>query len=540
MQWNGGRATMMRADFNQTDMDPSAPRPTTPAQSDVQILITAAETYPEMERAFLAAEREIWASYRVFDLATKLRSDEGRAIGETWFDLIVHVLRRGVRLNMVLADFDPILAPKLHCAAWTARRAFIAAGEAAGPDADLHVVNATHSGRVGIIPRMLLWPRTVREIARLARKLNAMPSHQRARRLQCSPGLRPWLKESTGGTLSARKWRPPPLVPGTHHQKIAVFDRSRLCVGGLDLDERRYDDKGHHRARDETWHDIQLMCRGAVVQEAQEHLETFLHAVAGDGDVPQTSHLRRTLSRRRRVEAPHLGPRPLVCELADAHFNMIRQARQLIYLETQFFRDVRIADALAEAAQKTPELGLILILPGAPEDVAFDGNTGSDARFGEYQQARALDRISDGFGTRLALCSPVKPMRVAGRGRDTLCGSPIIYVHAKVSVFDDAGAIVSSANLNARSLKWDTEAGVVLDRAQDVRGMRHRVFDHWLSADADPACYDPARAVAGFRDIISRNAECAPEARTGFLVPHDRAPATEFGRPLPGVPDAMV
>ena len=329
-------------------------------------------------------------------------------------------------------------------------------------------------------------------------------------------------------------------MPGTHHQKLAVFDRALVCIGGLDLDERRYDDKGHHRRRDDTWHDVLVMCRGPVVEEAQAHLETFLSVVAGDATPPRTTHLLRTLSRRHRVEAPYLGPQPVISELADAHFRMIGQARQLIYLETQFFRDRRIADALAEAAHKVPDLGLILVLPGAPEDVAFDGNTGSDARFGEYQQARALDRIGDAFGSRLALCSPVRPARVAGRGRDTLCGAPIIYVHAKVSVFDDARAIVSSANLNARSLKWDTEAGVVLERAKDVTGLRKRVFDHWLAGEGDAACHDPARAVAAFRDIIARNAECDPDDRTGFLVPHDRAPAAAFGRPLPGVPDAMV
>ena len=80
-----------------------------------------------MERAFLGAKKEAWASFRGFDLSTRLRSKEARAFGTTWFDLIVHVLKRGVALNFVLADFDPILAPELHCASWRSRRAFVAA-----------------------------------------------------------------------------------------------------------------------------------------------------------------------------------------------------------------------------------------------------------------------------------------------------------------------------------------------------------------------------------------------------------------------------
>ncbi|WP_223423065.1 phospholipase D family protein [Tateyamaria pelophila] len=508
--------------------------------TDVELLITAEEVYPAMERAFLAAETEIWASYRVFDLSTKLRSDEGRAIGTTWFDLIVHILERGVSLHMVLSDFDPIIGPTLHCASWRARRAFIAAKEAAGPDAKLDVINATHSARVGLLPRLLLWPRTVREVARIARKLNALPSADREKRLECSPGIRPWLKVGVGGTLSARKFRPPPLVPGTHHQKLAVFDRTRLCIGGLDLDERRYDDKDHNRRRDETWHDVQLMCRGAVVREAQQHLESFLRSVADREPAPQMRHLLRTMSKRRRIEAPFLGPRPIVSELAEAHHRMIGQARNLIYMETQFFRDRKIADTLAKAAQNHPDLGLVMVLPAAPDDVAFEGNTGSDARFGEYQQARCVARVQEAFGERLGLFSPARPVRVGGSGRDTLCGSPIIYVHAKVSIFDDAHAIVSSANLNARSFAWDTEAGVALERTQDVVDLRRRTFRHWLWPDAGKDYYDPKQAVGLWRDLALANAECDPSERKGFILPHDPAPAKAFGRRLPFVPDALV
>jgi len=508
--------------------------------TDVEVLITAEEAYPEMERAFLAAKSEIWAGYRVFDLATKLRSPEGQAIGETWFDLIVHVLERGVAVRMVLSDFDPIVGPKLHRASWRARRAFIAAAEVAGPKADLRVINASHSARMGWLPRVLLWPRTLREVSRLARSLNALSAEERAKRIECSPGLRPWLNTDAGGTLSARKFPPPPLVPGTHHQKLAVFDRDLLCIGGLDLDERRYDNKDHSRARDETWHDVQVLCRGPVVAEAQGHLEQFLGAVANKTPPSKTRHLLRTLSRRRKIQIPFLGPRPLVDELYQAHLDHISQAQQLIYFETQFFRDLRIAEALARAADTRPDLGLIVVLPAAPEDVAFDGNTSSDARFGEYQQASCVQTVRNAFGPRVGLFSPARPLRMTGSGRDTLHKSPIIYVHAKVSIFDDKAAIVSSANLNARSLSWDTEAGVTLDKPSDVTGLRQRVFQHWLWPNAPEDYFDPVCAVARWRALAQSNAEAEPSRRKGFLLPHDSAPAEDFGRRLPGVPHALV
>jgi phospholipase D1/2 len=516
--------------------------PTSPVGDlcDLRVLITAEEAYPEYERAFLSAEREIWASFRVFDPQTGLRSDEGRAIGKTWFDLIVHVLKRGVAINFVLSDFDPIVAPGLHRSSWKARRGFDEAGRVAGPEAQLNIVNALHPARVGLLPRLLLWPLMIKRLQRAARVLNTGSASDRAQQLQCSPGLRDWLKADSGGHLSARKWPPPPLVPATHHQKIAVFDRALLCIGGLDLDERRYDDKNHERRRDETWHDVQVMCRGPIVDEAQMHLETFREVVDGRVEAPPTGRLLRTLSRRRRFALPHLGPRPMIDELARAHLDAIASARRLIYLETQYFRDRRMADALAAAARARPELGLILVLPGAPESVAFEGATGPDARLGEYLQARCVRRIEDAFGARAAICSPVRPERSPARGRDTLCGAPIIYVHAKVSAFDDARSIVSSANLNGRSLWWDTEVGVALDDPRDVRHLRDRVMRHWLPQDAGDDFFHLDRAAPLWRALAADNSQRAPDARSGFLVPYDPRPAEDFGRALPGVPDAMV
>lgn len=43
-----------------------------PDLADLRLLMTAEEAFPALERAFLAAEREIWASFRVSDLETKL------------------------------------------------------------------------------------------------------------------------------------------------------------------------------------------------------------------------------------------------------------------------------------------------------------------------------------------------------------------------------------------------------------------------------------------------------------------------------------
>lgn len=510
------------------------------AEGDVRVLLTGAEVYPEMERAFLAARSEISAGYRAFDLGTKLRSDEGRAIGEDWFDLIVHVLAKGVTLHFVLSDFDPVLAADLHCGSWRARRAFASARELAGPEAKLNVTNASHSARVGLLPRLVLWPRLVKAIGNTATALNAADPGARARRLECSPALRPLLRETRDGRLAARRWPIPPLVPGTHHQKVCVIDRETAFIGGLDLDERRYDDKRHSRERDETWQDVQLRCTGPVAEDLHAHLHEFLPVVAGQRTPSAEGRLLRTLSRRRRTTWPFLGPKPLVRTIAEDHDRLIGRARGLIYLETQFLRDRPLCRRLAQAARANPELTLIVVLPAAPETVAFDNSTGADARYGEYLQARCVTMLRRAFGERFTICSPVRPVALETDGRDTLCGSPIIYVHSKVSIFDTDRAIVSSANFNGRSMNWDTEAGVVLNRQHDVAELTERIFRHWLGSDAGPEFFDAASAAAAWAERARQNAASAPERRNGFLVPYDVAPAKAFGRPLPGIPEAMV
>ncbi|MGB4910319.1 MAG: phosphatidylserine synthase, partial [Tabrizicola sp.] len=95
-----------------------------PEAPQVEILVTAAEAYPALERAFLSARAEILAGFRVFDLKTRLRSPEALVIGQTWFDLVIHTLRRGVAIRIVLSDFDPVARPRLHRATWRTVRMF--------------------------------------------------------------------------------------------------------------------------------------------------------------------------------------------------------------------------------------------------------------------------------------------------------------------------------------------------------------------------------------------------------------------------------
>ena len=82
-------------------------------------LITAEEGFPALERLCAGAERELLLSFRILDPRTRLRAPEIVERGlQTWADLIAWITRRGVRLRMLHADFDPLFTKSLHRGAW--------------------------------------------------------------------------------------------------------------------------------------------------------------------------------------------------------------------------------------------------------------------------------------------------------------------------------------------------------------------------------------------------------------------------------------
>lgn len=503
----------------------------------LDVLLTAQEAYPALERQFLQANREIIAGFRIFDPWTKLLSSPAQDCGETWFDLVVHTLNRGVRVSLILSDFDPVVRPDMHQYAWGCVRGLLAAAEAS-QNADLLCVRASmHPARVGLLPRLLLWPRLLKEIRGALCDINTRSRAEKEQYLAQLPRLRPLVKWRAD-TLVPRL-APPPLVPVTHHQKLAVFDRQTLYIGGLDLNNRRYDTPQHQRHASETWHDCQLLLRGPVAQEAAHHLETFEAVTGGRAPEPK-QHLLRTISAKRRVALPFLSPKVVVSELAKQHAVQIARSEHLIYLESQFFRDRRLAEQLAQRAMENIGLSLILILPAAPEDAAFADDPSSDVAYGEYLQAKSIEIIKEAFGARVFIGSPAQPRAAEPDGRATHYNAPIIYLHAKVSIFDDVCAIVSSANLNGRSMAWDTEAGIATDDQSEVTQLKERCFKHWLGPEAGEEFYSTSDACAAWSARAAHNAARTPNDRTGFILPHAAEPGAALGHNLPGVPDEMV
>lgn len=499
-----------------------------------QVLITASEAYPAFERMVLNARRDVWISMRIFDPTTHLYSDEAKAVGKTWSDLLRHKLDEGVRFTIIITDFDPVARPDLHELSWRCRDDCLAAAEASrNPDlldVDVHM----HPARVGWAHRVLFMPVTRRKLRDECNRLTGMDREECDTVLAHRPRFRQMIR-SRAGKMWPRLWPPAPLVPATHHQKMAVADGRVLYVGGLDLNPRRYDDKHHRRAPEKTWHDVQLIVTGEVAKAGLRHLREFRAVTAGEVQPSAFGGVLRTLS----CDVPggrRLAPHEVLRELEEAHLRLIRTAKRYIFIETQFLRSTPITDALVTAAAAQPDLQLVVLLPAAPEDVAFDSSDDMDAKYGEQLQSTAVERLRDAFGDRVFFGSPAQPRRMQTDGRDTHYDAPIIYIHAKVMVIDDRAAIVSSANLNGRSMRWDSETGIELAEPGRAEQVFSRCCDHWFP---DGAPGELTRAATWTR-AAQDNAKRAPEDRNHFILPYDVEPAEKMGEPLPGVPEEMV
>lgn len=502
----------------------SEPDRTSPSADlpDFDVLITAEEAWPAFERAVLRAQSEIRGSFRVFDLKTRLRSPEAREVGRDWFDLLAHVVARGVKLSLVVSDFDAVMATPLHELTWkTVRQGAALAEIASAAQGQVRISAALHPARAGSLPWGVFLP------AVLKRKWDQITRMNNDRLTRQAVGL-------NSSVI-------PELRTVTHHQKLAVVDDDTLFIGGLDLNERRFDTLDHDRPARDTWSDVHLLIRnGPEVAEAKTHLASFLDVTTGRMDPPAMTHIKRTLSAPRRLQFPYLSPRTVANEIEDAHLAAFRKARQVIHIETQYLRSRVIAGALAEAAAKNPQLSLVLILPALPETLAFDGEDGLDTRFGMALQKEAVEMVQQGFGDRAVIASPVRPVMSSRQGVTALAGSPMIYVHNKVLVCDDTYALVGSANLNGRSMRWDTEAAVEITDPARVSALRTRLLQHWWFESLPDAARALNTLQPWWAKSIGENGVCLPKNRSGFLVPYDPDNSSELVLPLPGVTENIV
>ncbi len=288
---------------------------------------------------------------------------------------------------------------------------------------------------------------------------------------------------------------------GSHHQKFVVIrhhDRPQddvAFVGGIDLGFSRRDD-GQHRGDPQVmdfpavygerppWHDVQAEVRGPAVGDI-EH--TFRERWYGSTVLDLSSPLRMLLDRAYHAgklvgaQLPERPPDPAPVgtqavqvlrtyparlrrypfaplgerSIAHAYRKVFARARRLIYIEDQYLWAPFVADLLADALLRNPDLHLIAVVPRYPDK---EGMSRLPSLVGREQ---AIKVCRSAGGERFAIYDVENPV-----------GNPV-YVHAKVVVIDDVWAMIGSDNLNRRSWTHDSELScAVLDAERDVREPR--------------------------------------------------------------------
>lgn len=539
-------------------------------------LIEAADMYPTLEHLLLDAKKYVWLSFRVFDPETKTRSDRCKELDiPDWASLIDHTVRGGVSVRILLTDFEPVLADYLHAGSWSTFRSLREVVERL-PEQDrerLQLMVIQHEGEIGWGWRQLMRLLLRRRIRSVVEKLLDKKRHKDGG-FDTRPGLWRYVKWRE---KKPRAWKPAPpprLWPATYHQKFVVVDGEKTIIGGLDLDDRRWDDRRHHQRADRTWHDISALIEGPIVADAGDHFSrlwnrempryrTVVEEWTSDcgrrlmldplteitGELPPPGpagsakvQLVRTLSRKSDALFA-VGPLHGIREVKAAHRELIRSASKQLYIEAQFFRSKDAADWVEEALRASSDLEVIILIANTPEEIAFEKQTKNLAhRHGEYLQSRSLGRLLRKAGhERVGLFTLAKHESVEADekqfedSRGTAFGSGLIHIHAKLLVADDEACLLSSANINGRSFEWDTELGTIWREPDAVADFKRRL---WLQLFG--GFLPEGMNLQGWRDIAIANSLAEPEDRKGFVLPYQLARARRFARPYWFIPDDLV
>jgi phosphatidylserine/phosphatidylglycerophosphate/cardiolipin synthase-like enzyme/uncharacterized membrane protein YdjX (TVP38/TMEM64 family) len=297
-------------------------------------------------------------------------------------------------------------------------------------------------------------------------------------------------------------------VGGSHHQKIVVIDDSVAFVGGLDLtharwdtpdhtpgDQRRATPSGEHYA---PFHDVQMMVDGeAAAALGALARERWRRAT---GRVPRTRRVVRNdpwpLSVAPELTDVQVGiartePRyldyPQVQEVKQLYLDTIAAARASIYIENQYLTAPAIVDALCQRLREAdgPEVVILSRLRGGGW---LEESTMTVLRSHMMHTLRGADAHG-----RLRLYYP---------HRDGL-GEQCINLHSKLMVVDERFVRVGSANLNNRSMGYDTECDLALEArdagvAAAITRFRNRLLAEHLGVEPD----DVARSIETSGSLI--------------------------------------
>jgi phospholipase D1/2 len=294
-------------------------------------------------------------------------------------------------------------------------------------------------------------------------------------------------------------------IGGSHHQKIVVVDDQLAFCGGIDLTGHRWDTAAHRveepartTAAGEPYgpyHEIQAMVTGPVAAALGVLARDRWRALgedrlppAGDatGDLwpsdvtPDLADVNVAIART----LPESESQPAIRECEALFVDSIAAAKRSIYIESQYFTNDRLADALAERLREPDGPELLVVTPKECHGW-LERNTMGAFRDGVFRQLLAADTHG-----RLRIVYPA-----ASRAQ-----AVPTFVHSKVMIVDDALVRIGSANFSRRSMGVDTECDLAVEAGGDaharagVRRIRDRLLAEHLGLSVDAVARETERA----------------------------------------------
>ncbi|MFD2741332.1 phospholipase D-like domain-containing protein [Sulfitobacter aestuarii] len=274
-----------------------------------------------------------------------------------------------------------------------------------------------------------------------------------------------------------------------HHQKIVVADDSLAFCGGIDATEDRWDTAEHlpedlRRIRKDgtlsgPWHDATSAMTGPAAAALGELSRRRWHRATGETlERPKNATLsgwpgsleveaRNVDVAIARTEPPFDGE-PLINEIEQLYLDGIRAAKDIIYIESQYFAAGTICEALEDRLRERGGPEVVVINPKDAESQLED-----DAM--HVLRERMITRLREADSEdRFRIYYPVNA-----------AGEPI-YVHAKIMTVDSDLLRIGSSNLNDRSMGFDTECDVAIEEPDAlIVGFRTRLLAEHLGVSPE-------------------------------------------------------
>jgi phosphatidylserine/phosphatidylglycerophosphate/cardiolipin synthase-like enzyme len=328
-------------------------------------------------------------------------------------------------------------------------------------------------------------------------------------------------------------------VGACHHQKMIVVDDAIAFCGGGDIGPDRWDTPDHldndprreKTRRDnkcfDSRHEVMGLVDGDAAAALGELFRDRWSRATGEtlvacppvprpkwpgGIEPAFADIDVGISRTGAAWRTY----PQVRENEALHIASIRAAKTCIYMENQYFTSPLIAAELAKRLRepKGPE---VILISTEHSPSYFDQVTMDRTRLTFIQTLKTADRHG-----RFHAYSPV-----------TTLGLTII-VHAKLTIVDDTLMRIGSANVNNRSMGFDTECdmsfeaagpGSAANRGEIIR-LRNKLLAHWLGCLEPPM--EEAIASAGSVGTALETLRTAGYCRLRPIRPEPLKPLAAF------------